>query len=368
MTAKKKILFVAMHYPDRAPGQRFRFEQYFKYLEDNGYECHLSNLLDKESDRIFYSSGNTTKKLSIILKAFIKRLKDAMNADKYDAIFVFREVFMMRTLMLEKMFCKHTDKLMFDFDDSVWLPNVSKANEKFIFLKSHNVVSELISHCKLVIAGNPYLKNYASEFNKNITIIPTTIDVNEYVKMNAEKKDDRVCIGWSGSVTTIQHFKTALPFLKEIKQKYGDKIYFQVIGDKNYVNEELGIKGVAWTKESELTELNKIDIGLMPLPDDLWAKGKCALKGLQYMALEIPTIMSPVGVNIDVIKDGENGYLATSVEEWKQKLELLINSKELREKVGKAGRKTVVDEYSIEANRDKYLKAFDFVTGKSNNY
>ena len=366
--SKKRILFVAMHYPNRAPGQRFRFEQYFSYLEKHGYECHLSNLIDEESDKFFYSSGNTSKKLSVILSAFKKRLNDALNAKNYAAIFVFREVFMMRTFILENLFCQHADKLMFDFDDSVWLPNVSKANEKFVFIKSHNVVPKLISHCKLIVAGNPYLKEYASQYNKNITIIPTTIDVNEYVRKLVPKDETKVCIGWSGSVTTIQHFKTALPFLRELKIKYGDKICFQVIGDKNYVDEELGIKGVAWKKENELEELSKIDIGIMPLPDDQWAKGKCALKGLQYMALEIPTIMSPVGVNVDVIKDGVNGYLATDENEWLKKLELLINDATLRKQIGAAGRKTVVDEYSIEANQDKYLKAFDFVTGKSDSY
>ena len=368
MNKIKKILFVAMHYPDRAPGQRFRFEHYFSFLEANGYECHLSNLIDKEADKIFYSPGNTFKKLNVIFSAFRTRLIDALNANKYDAIFVFREVFMMRTFVLENLFRNHTDKLMFDFDDSVWLPNVSKANEKFVFIKSHNVVPKLISNCKLIVAGNPYLKDYASQFNKNITIIPTTIDVNEYVKKDVVKDENKVCIGWSGSVTTIQHFKTALPFLRELKKKYGDKICFQVIGDKNYVDEELGITGVAWNKNNELEELSKIDIGIMPLPDDLWAKGKCALKGLQYMALEIPTIMSPVGVNIDVIKDGENGFLANSVSEWTEKLELLINNPDIRKKVGAAGRKTVVDEYSIEANREKYLSAFNFVTNQSHTF
>ncbi|MBT6513455.1 MAG: glycosyltransferase, partial [Crocinitomicaceae bacterium] len=170
-----------------------------------------------------------------------------------------------------------------------------------------------------------------------------------------------VCIGWSGSVTTIEHFKLALPFLEKIKLKYGSKVYFKVIGDGNYVNEHLEIKGIAWNRNDEVKELSEFDIGIMPLPDDEWAKGKCGLKGLQYMALEIPTIMSPVGVNSDIIKDGENGFIATTIEDWVKKLSILIDKNEIRTEMGIEARKTVVDSYSIIANKDLYLRYFNEV-------
>ncbi|HLU85364.1 MAG TPA: glycosyltransferase family 4 protein, partial [Vicingaceae bacterium] len=115
------------------------------------------------------------------------------------------------------------------------------------------------------------------------------------------------------------------------------------------------IKFVKWNQKTEIEDLSQIDIGIMPLPDDEWAKGKCGFKGLQYMALEIPTIMSPVGVNAEIIKDGENGFLANTDEEWITKIEWLIESEELRKKLGKAGRQTIIERYSIEANKDKYL-------------
>ena len=185
-------------------------------------------------------------------------------------------------------------------------------------------------------------------------MIPTTIDT-DYHKKSFLKKESRICIGWTGSHTTIKHFEYALSFLKKLKDKYDDKIFFKVIGDETYHNAELGINGIAWNKENEIKELSSFDIGIMPLPDDEWAKGKCGLKGLQYMALEIPCVMSPVGVNCEIISDGINGFLAGKEEEWVEKISLLIDNPELRKKIGAEARKTVEEKYSVNSQKEKYL-------------
>ena len=134
-----------------------------------------------------------------------------------------------------------------------------------------------------------------------------------------------------------------------MKTNFGDKVSFKIIGDKNYYCNELGIQGEPWIAASEIEDLSKIDIGIMPFPDDEWAKGKCGLKGLQYMALEIPTLMSPVGVNSEIIQEGVNGYLPNTEDEWVAALTALIEDATLRERIGKEGRKTVVDRYSVHA-------------------
>ena len=127
-----------------------------------------------------------------------------------------------------------------------------------------------------VIAGNQYLADYAQPHTDNVIIIPTTIDTDEYINSN-RSVSDKVTIGWSGSITTIKHFEYALNFLRKLKNKYGEKISIKVIGDESYNNPELGIRGSAWNKENELKDLSSFDIGIMPLPDDEWAKGKCGL-------------------------------------------------------------------------------------------
>jgi glycosyltransferase involved in cell wall biosynthesis len=351
----KKVLFIASHRLGRSPGQRFRFEEYFNYLNKNGFQCDFEYMISTEDDKTFYSPGNFFKKGLIYLKCWIKRFRDTLKARGYDIVFIQREAFMTGSIYFEKRFKKSGAKNVFDFDDSIWLQNVSDANKTFAFLKDASKTSKLIAMADQVIAGNEYLAEYARRFNSPVTIIPTTIDTDEYKPVKGGRDLNKVTIGWSGSFTTIQHFKLAVPALSRIKQKYGSKIQVKVIGDANYRNDELDVISLNWNKEDELKELSSFDIGLMPLPDDEWAKGKCGLKGLQYMALEIPTIMSPVGVNSEIITDGVNGYLAGSDDEWVEKMSLLIENLELRSQIGNAGRNTVIERYSVEAQKDNYL-------------
>lgn len=353
-----KILFIATHRLNRSPSQRFRFEQYFSFLKENGFECYLSPLLTEKEDITFYSKGHILRKAFIIFNCFQKRNKDISKTRNYDIIFIQREAFMTGTLYFERKFKTTGKKIIFDFDDAIWLPNVSEENKNFSWMKKPSKTSEIIRLSDLVITGNGFLSEYAKKFNRNVHIIPTTIDTDYHKKKIVKKKDDRICIGWTGSRTTIPHFEKAIPFLKILQSKYQDKIYFKVIGDENYFNKELNINGVKWNLETEIQDLSEIDIGIMPLPDDEWAKGKCGLKGLQYMALEMPPVISPVGVNTEIISDGINGFLAKDINEWVEKISLLIENPELRKKIGAAARKTVEEKYSVNSQKEKYLGLF----------
>ena len=219
----------------------------------------------------------------------------------------------------------------------------------------------------LVFAGNPYLAEYAAGHNPHVAIVPTVIDTDAYVPIPARSTDSRLCIGWSGSFSTIPHFDLAVPVLRKLKDRYGDRLTFKVIGDARYRSEDLGIEGLPWRLEDEIRELSSFDIGIMPLPDDPWARGKCGLKGLQYMALGIPTVMSPVGVNEDIIQDGVNGFLAGSEAEWLDKLSQLIESAALRKRLGTAARQTVEAHYSVEAIRPQVLRHFSALVEPASN-
>ncbi|RLD61650.1 MAG: glycosyl transferase family 1 [Bacteroidetes bacterium] len=355
----KKILFIVPHRKNRSPGQRFRFEQYLIFLSENGYKITFSNIISEKDDKLFYSKKKYFSKFIILIKSFLKRIGDVFRLSNYDAIFIYREAFMLGTTIFEKLMSLSKAKIIYDFDDAIWLNDVSDGNENLKWLKKPGKTAKIIKYSDLIFAGNKYLSDYAKQFNHNVKIIPTTIDTNYHKKRNTNKRNTSICIGWTGTSTTLKHFETALPMLREIKQKYGDKIYFKLIVDFPYSVKDLNIKATQWNLETEIEDLCEFDIGIMPLPNDKWAKGKCGFKGLQYMALEIPTIMSPVGVNTQIINDGGNGFLAETNEQWLEKLSALIESNDLREKLGKAGRQTIIKNYSVDSQKIKYLNYFN---------
>jgi len=352
-----------MHRPDRSPGQRYRFEQYLEDLRGSGVQCTVSWLLSEEDDRIFYGPGNVLRKASIVLRSIMRRRREIRQLEKYDAVFIFREALMTGQTFFEKAVARSKARMILDFDDAIWLPDTSANNRMFRFLKRPSKTRELCAMADLVITGNSYLADFAKAYNPNVTIIPTTIDLAQYHSSISNYDRTPVVIGWTGSPTTIRHFRMAEAVLSRIRRKYGNALQFKVIGDATYRNDELGITGIRWSAEREVEELKGIDIGIMPLPDDDWSRGKCACKGLQYMALGIPAVMSAVGTNNDVICSGENGILVSDDEALFQALCTLIDSPELRRQYGQAGRKTVEERYSRQAWSARYVAALQGVLG-----
>lgn len=351
-----KILFIADHRPNRSPSQRFRFEQYLSILKEAGHEFEYSWLLDEDDDKLLYREGKYFQKALLLRRAWKKRKLDLRRANKFDIIFIQREAILGASTYFERKFFSSGAKVIFDFDDSIWKLDISEANKKFAFLKNPAKTSKLIKNAHVVIAGNEYLADYALNFNKNVVVIPTTINTKIHAKISTNKDNKKIIIGWTGSLTTIKHFKLAENFLKQLKEKYQEKIGIKIIGDKTYTNSDLELISIPWSASTEIEDLCDIDIGIMPLPDDEWSKGKCGLKGLQYMALGIPTVMSPVGVNTKIIRHAENGYLAENDEDWINIISNLIEHPELRAQIGKSAINTVQQEYSVDANAKKYLE------------
>lgn len=363
-----KVLILCAHRPNRSPSQRYRFEQYLPlFLEENGFTFTWSFLLNEEDDKLFYSNGNFFGKISIILKSLSIRKKDTKRFKDFDIIFIQREANFLGNSYFEKKAFLSGAKVIFDFDDSIWLADTSPGNKKWQWIKNPQKFFDNINYAHTIIAGNEYLLKKTLDvlsigtqaIDKNkVKLIPTTINTDIHFPKTELRNKEIITIGWSGSISTIKHFELLVPVLKKIKDKYLNKVRFKIIGDSNYKNSELNLESVAWSEKTEVNDLNTFDIGLMPLPNDEWANGKCGLKGLSYMACGISTIMSNVGVNNQIIVNGVNGFLAGTENEWYEKLCELIENKNLRIKLGEEGRKTVIEKYSVIANKHKYLDVF----------
>lgn len=348
------ILIIADHRLNRSPSQRYRFEQYLNYFKSQGFDWELSEIITEKDDKVFYSPGNYFIKAWILLKSIFIRLNDLHRAKQFDIIFIQREALLLGSSYFEKQFFKN-HKVIFDFDDSIWLLDTSPENKKFEFLKKPDKTKINIAHAHRVIAGNSFLASYAKQFNKNTIVIPTTIDSDFHIPKPKLRGKEKIVIGWSGSISTIKHFEMAIPALKHIQNKYPNKIEIHVIGQSSYSHPEINVISKNWGAKTEVDDLNCFDIGIMSLPNDEWVKGKCGLKGLSYMACGVATIMSDVGVNSDIIEHGKNGFLAQTEQQWIDYLSLLIENSDLRHKIGQAGRETVVKNYSVNAHKDSYL-------------
>lgn len=350
----KRILILAMHRPGRSPGQRFRFEQYIGALEADGWECDVSHLISEADDRVLYAPGQYVRKGGILARSIATRLGDVVRARRYDVVFIYREALMVNTAVIERLLARTSARLVFDFDDAIWIPAVSEGNEAMRWIRGAGKIDRILGMVDLVMAGNDYLADHARAFNANVHVIPTTIDTDLYAPP-AARLGGPVRIGWSGSPSTAPYFDALVPALARVQERFGDGVEVRMFGDGRYTSDVLGIEGVAWTRESEPAEVSQMDIGIMPLPDDAWARGKCGFKALLYMAFGVPAVVSPVGVNTDIVRDGENGMLARTDDEWVARLSALVEDAQLRERLGAAGRETVVASYSVRAIRERYL-------------
>lgn len=354
-----KTLFFLVPYPKgEAPSQRFRFEQYLTTFESEGYSIEIHPFYDYKTWQTLYSEGNSLKKAFGVIICFFKRFGLILQLRRADHIFIHREVAHVGPPIFEWIIAKVLRRnYIYDFDDAIWLPNYSESNARFHRLKAYWKVNYVMKWAFKVIAGNEYLASYARQFNQQVQVIPTTIDTENHHTILSNHEKEEIVIGWTGTHTTLHYLDELVPVLKELEKTHAFK--FLVISNEAPKYELNSLEFVKWNKETEIEDLARMNIGVMPLQHDIWSEGKCGFKGLQYMALEIASIMSPVGVNTSIVHDGKNGFLASNFEDWKEKLTLLIEDKELRIKLGKAGKITINDRYSVEANKNNYLQLFD---------
>ncbi|HLM02132.1 MAG TPA: glycosyltransferase family 4 protein [Pyrinomonadaceae bacterium] len=355
-----KLLAIVPSLYDISPGQRYRIEQWEPILREKGVEITYSPFETEELRRVLYQPGQLAEKMRLVTKSVNRRREDLRRVRDFDAVYVFREAALLGPAYFEKSIARSGVPMIFDFDDAVFVSYKSPSNGYLSYLKFPGKTATICRLSAHVMAGNPYLAEYARQYNpENVTVIPTTIDTDKYHYPENKPANDVPVIGWSGSHSTVQHLDTLRETLQDLARVA--RFRLRVIGTPDYKIEGVDVEAMAWRSETETSDLKPIDVGVMPLPDDQWSKGKCGLKALQYMALGVPTICSPVGVNSDIIQDGANGFLAGGKEEWIEKLKRLLESAELRRRLGVAGRRTVEEKYSAKVQAPRVFQILSSV-------
>jgi glycosyltransferase involved in cell wall biosynthesis len=326
-------------------------------LTQQGITYAIYPFLDASTNRILYQPGRVPQKILGILRGFLRRWFHLFKANRVDYVFIHREATPLGPPWAEWLLAKVLrKKIIYDFDDAIWLRDASSVNSVSLLLKWSSKVPAVCRWSHAVSAGNAYLATFAQQHAQRVVINPTTIDTEQHHYRLQNQATERPVIGWTGSHSTLKYLEPLVPVFQQLEQVYDFKLV--VIANRPPAITLPSLEFVPWRIDTEIDDLLRFHVGLMPLPDDPWAQGKCGFKALQYLALGIPALVSPVGVNSEIVEHGVEGYHCTTDEDWYACISKLLTDAELRTRMGQAGRQKVVDHYSVRSNCENFLSLF----------
>jgi glycosyltransferase involved in cell wall biosynthesis len=340
-----KVLVLASNPPETSPGSRFRIEQWAKLLAKDGFEFTYVPFDDAALYGVLYSPGKYLSKGLGMVRGLLRRISLLRRLRDYDAVYIFQEASRIGPAFLERAIARKRP-IILDFCDPIYLPppGDSTGNQRFRFLKFVNKTGDICRLSSHVIVGNEDLAKYARSFNANVTIVPITIDMQEYTPRMAAPNPTPV-IGWTGSYSTVPHLETVRNVLSKLSSIRNFEL--KVMGTDSFHVEGVSTHAEPWRAAREVPFLHECDIGIMPLPNDPWVKLRSHLKVRQFMSVAVPCVASPVGIiETELIQDGVNGFLASSEQQWIEKLSALLDDAELRRRMGERARATMQEKYS----------------------
>jgi glycosyltransferase involved in cell wall biosynthesis len=348
---KIRILYLPK-YGEAGPSSRYRFYQYKPLLEAEGFVVRVKPLLNDSYVQELYRSGR--KKHYYLLMGCLRRISGFLFWHRYDLIVVEYELLPYFPAWGEFFIRALGGKYIVDLDDAVYIrySQNSKALWRFLYSKK---TEQVIKYSTDVIVGNTFLQNYVSEMQRESRVIPTVVSISRYPNYDNKSMYPPFRIVWIGSPQTSAYLVQLIEVFKDLR----DRISLKIIGAESKIRDlfkGINVEWVDWNNETEISEIQGCHIGIMPLTDDDWARGKSGFKLIQYMACKLPVVASPVGANKEIVSDGVTGYLATSTGEWKEALNKLINNPVHAKKLGEEGYKKFVNEYSLESVFPRYLE------------
>lgn len=330
-------------YGSDAASTRQRFIQYGPWLKGGGIILQTSPLLDNNYLRQRLDGGS--KNYLIALAGYFRRLKKMLSLGNYDVIWVHCENFPYLPGWVELLVTLTNKPIVFDFDDAIF-HQYDQSNNKLVRLTLARKLEPLLQSSSLAICGNKYLEKWARKHCSRTEIVPTVVDINIYGPNSVDAPSSNITIGWIGSPSTWPNLESHIPAFQDLIDTEGGGM--RVVGSGMLSGSRPGIDFLPWSEDTEVDLIQGMDIGIMPLSDTPWARGKCGYKLIQYMACALPVVASPVGVNRDIVEHGVNGFLAETEKEWHDALLTLLTDADLRKRMGVAGRRKVEQEYSLQ--------------------
>ncbi|RKZ06480.1 glycosyltransferase family 1 protein [bacterium] len=361
MNDKPKVLFLTK-YPSIGASSRYRVVQFVPYLEKEGFECRVEPLHEESYLKLIFDGRRPG--VSYLVKRFFRRLFVLLGSVKYSVVFVQKELFPYLPPVAELLLKLLGRRIVYDIDDAIFLFYTSSRSALVRFLLGGKI-PVVMRASTLVLAGNRFLLRYASRYNRSSVYFPTVVDTSRFesvIERGARRDsstDGVPRVVWIGSPETL-HF---LLKKKNVFVSLSHECDFRlvVIGAADVAMDGVDVECVEWSDETEIENLARCDIGIMPLEDDYWSKGKCGLKLLQYMACELPVVSSPTGGGEEIVEDGKTGFIARNDEEWVERLLELCRSVDLRRELGRRARTAVEERYSIAVWAPRMAKIIDDV-------
>jgi glycosyltransferase involved in cell wall biosynthesis len=321
---------------------RYRIGTFARMLETDGYSCVVCLPMSIAEEEHYFGDASIPGKVWLLLKVAARRIVQMRHVPGADVV-VFRGPLLPYGPPVLERICRWLNpRLIFDIDDAIWEPP-AHVDSPFLRLVDHGWTRKMARLCAGAIVGNETLRAYVEPLNSNVTVIPTCIDLDLHTQ-KAYPERDSVVLGWTGLKDNLGYLAPIEPVLRDLAVEHG--ITLHIATGAPYHLEGVTVENEHWRLDREIEYLQHADIGLMPLHDTPRARGKCAFKALQYMAAGTPVVLSPVGMNAEVVEDGVSGFLADSPEAWREKLARLIADSALRERMGRAARERVRVRYS----------------------
>lgn len=350
----QKVLFLSPYPYGKAASQRLKYEQYFDHFEANGFQLETSSFIDDEFWKVVYKPGFYLQKTVGTIRGYIRRFFDLFRLHRYDIVYIHLWATPLGPPIFEWIIRKLSKKIVYDIDDMIYKSEGSAMNNLIHLIKGKNKPIALMKYADHVITCTPDLNAFALQYCPNCTDISSTLDTQRMYPVNTYTNEKPVVLGWTGTHSTVPYLYLLTNVLQQLAKER--KFKLRVIGNFNFKMDGVDYEYLDWNAAQEAEQLQGIDIGLYPLPTDAWVMGKSGLKALTFMTFALPVVATNVGTAINrVITHQENGILVRSEEEWLYWLKYLLDNPQERKRIGLNARQTVVDKFSIEANKPVYL-------------